>query len=149
MSSAYTIETIVPDAAFYQVHNDGVGALFASTLSCDGSEESVASAWKDICTVEACVEALRELSERRTNNSDVKADLAMYVPPLSSPSKDTLDSDVANVKDLETAVNAWIQADKANSRCVSTRFTQCSESLTPTPSRTFSVGASGCSVLFW
>ena len=55
-------------------------------------------------------ERLRAKCTVRSTSDEVVADLALYVPPLCSPSKDTPDGD-ASIKNLDGTVMAWLADD--------------------------------------
>ena len=60
--------------------------------------------------VEVVCERLRAKCHQRSATEQLAADLALYVPPMCAPSKDTPDRD-ASIQDLDHAVMAWLEND--------------------------------------
>ena len=60
--------------------------------------------------VETVCERLRAKCTVRSSSEQVAADLALYVPPLCSPTKDTPDGD-AGIRDLDDTVMTWLDDD--------------------------------------
>ena len=107
LPSVASIDTLLPQPRFYELYDVGTGALYGSTLRVAGSGTVVAGVCRDIANVEMCCERLRANSAERVASADVTADLAMYIPPLCSTSKDTPDGD-KSIRDLNDAVMAWL-----------------------------------------